>query len=403
MTYPTIRPELTLDFANSRQLDPRITFSRSSSATYLNPDTGLITTASEHEARFEEEGLLMEESRTNMITYSEDLDDTSWFQFSTDVTNSVMDSPKGSSSVSFVENTAVQGSVSAQYLVFTVGNTYTFSAFVKKGNNQWVRLAHVTSGGTGCWFDLDNGEIGTVNSQGATMTAYPNGWYRITNTFIATEAGPESNVGGVPQLAFVGLSDGDGSVSASTGQNIYVWGVQMEAGSFQTSLIPTSGSTVTRAADLASITGDNFSSWYNQIQGSFFVGANHKGSSYFNNAIFLEVNNGTTNNQIKIFSVGADPYLYITDTAAVQAYIDAGSVSVGLPNKYAAGFTTNNFALSVNGATAVTDASGTNPNGITQLVIGANLSGVGQPNGHISRIAYYSRRLTDSELETLTL
>ena len=60
MTYPTIRPELTLDFANSRQLDPRITFSRTSGATYLNPDTGLITLASDHEARFEKEGLLIE-------------------------------------------------------------------------------------------------------------------------------------------------------------------------------------------------------------------------------------------------------------------------------------------------------------------------------------------------------
>ena len=153
---------------------------------------------------------------------------------------------------------------------------------------------------------------------------------------------------------------------------------------------------------MAQITGSNFSSWYNQIQGSFFVGANHKGSSHFNNATFLKVNNGTTNNQIKIFSVGADPYLYITDTAAVQAYIDAGSVSVGLPNKYAAGFTINNFALSVNGATAVTDASGTNPTGMTQLAIGARLSGVGQPNGTISHLTYYPQRLQDSTLQKLT-
>ena len=52
MTYPTISPKLTLDFANSRKLDPRIAFSRSSSATYIHPDTGLITTAPDDVARF---------------------------------------------------------------------------------------------------------------------------------------------------------------------------------------------------------------------------------------------------------------------------------------------------------------------------------------------------------------
>jgi len=73
MTYPTIRPEITLDFANSRQLDPRITFSRSSSATYLNPDTGLITSAYTDQARFEDKGLLVEEARTNSVLTSGDV------------------------------------------------------------------------------------------------------------------------------------------------------------------------------------------------------------------------------------------------------------------------------------------------------------------------------------------
>ena len=68
---------ITLDFANRGQLDLKITFSSSSSAL-SNPDIGLITLASDHEARFEKEGLLIEESRTNEIPYSEDFTHSSW-------------------------------------------------------------------------------------------------------------------------------------------------------------------------------------------------------------------------------------------------------------------------------------------------------------------------------------
>ena len=76
MTYPTIMPAVTLDFQNSKQLDPRVTFSRSSSATYTN-SAGQVVSAAENEPRFDHDpttgeslGLLMEESRTNLFLNS---------------------------------------------------------------------------------------------------------------------------------------------------------------------------------------------------------------------------------------------------------------------------------------------------------------------------------------------
>jgi hypothetical protein len=53
--------------------------------------------------------------------------------------------------------------------------------------------------------------------------------------------------------------------------SVFIWGFQLEAGSFPTSYIPTTTATVTRAADVASITGANFSSWFNTNQGTFFL------------------------------------------------------------------------------------------------------------------------------------
>ena len=54
-------------------------------------------------------------------------------------------------------------------------------------------------------------------------------------------------------------------------QDFYVWGAQIEEGSFATSYIPTASSSVTRAADVAEITGTNFSSFYNQSEGTVFA------------------------------------------------------------------------------------------------------------------------------------
>ena len=81
--YPAVEPSLNLDFANSKKLDSRINFVRGSTATYTD-ESGIIRTAAQDEARFDHDsdgnslGLLIEESRTNLVTYSEDYSQSSW-------------------------------------------------------------------------------------------------------------------------------------------------------------------------------------------------------------------------------------------------------------------------------------------------------------------------------------
>ena len=69
--FPNTRPSLNLNFARSKTLDPRITFSRTSAGTYVD-DNGFIKTASADEPRFDHDhttgeslGLLVEEARSN--------------------------------------------------------------------------------------------------------------------------------------------------------------------------------------------------------------------------------------------------------------------------------------------------------------------------------------------------
>ena len=101
--YPTIKPSLNLNFARSRSLDPRITFTRASVGTYVGRD-GLIKTAGVDEARFDHDpdtleslGLLIEESRTNLITYSHEINNTNfWFGSRTYISIDSTISPDGS-------------------------------------------------------------------------------------------------------------------------------------------------------------------------------------------------------------------------------------------------------------------------------------------------------------------
>ena len=99
---------------------------------------------------------------------------------------------------------------------------------------------------------------GTVNN--SFISNIGNGWYRCIAIGTASAVtGVYFNISNTAtQLAY----SGDGT------SGIYLWGAQLEAGSFATSYIPTVASQVTRAADVAVMTGTNFSSWYNQSEGT---------------------------------------------------------------------------------------------------------------------------------------
>ena len=403
--------------------------SRSTTATYYDSN-GTIQTAGINVARdnaylpdengvFKPAGLLLEAAGTNLVTYSEDF--SQWIQRNHTFTSNAATAPDGTTTADKIApNSGTSYPVDVYQTVTPITTPITLSVWAKAAGFNVINLVLGNYGDNGVEdaFLKVNVSTGTLveNSGSAggfwtsySITPFPNGWYRVTATTTDSTDGDT--------VILLQVCEDDGSQTVTTGdgtKGILIWGAQLEASSYPTSYIPTtsstvtraadvsSSSTVTRAADVAEITGTNFSSWYNQSEGTFFASADHKGSSHFNNSVFLKANDNTTDNQIKIFSVSTDPYLYITNAAVEQAYIDAGSVTVGAPNKYAAGFASNDFGLSVNGGTAIVDTSGTNPVGMTQLTIGSRLSGVGQPNGHLQRLTYYPVRLSDATLQTLT-
>jgi hypothetical protein len=382
--YPTVRPSLTLDFQKSKQLDPRIAFSRASSATYV--EGGVVKYADEHQARFEDEGLLIEESRTNLLTYSEQFDQWS-LQANTAVTTNAIQAPDGSMTADLITGLNNNSGV---ILNSSTSNTttYTVSIYVKAGDDTTGNLRVGISGNyVEIQFNLSAetftlSDNGTSTALSGDLQLIGNGWYRV-------------NV--------VGSAIGTTSSNVLTNGRLYMWGAQLEPGSSHTSLIPTSGSASTRALDIARITGDNFSSWFNKSEGTMLVsmsdgvrsdfGANLYGSHSADRIVMLASSNG----RFRYQATGR----YTPNWTSVNIY-SANDVRTAGPMKYAYAYKPYDYALSVKGSTLTTQRD-PQPNVIT-LKLGeeSSFGGNGRPNAAISRIAYYPERLTNAQLEAIT-
>jgi hypothetical protein len=351
-------------------------------------------------------GLLIEEARTNLLTYSADWTNATWSKTNVTVTAAATTSPDGTTSAQRLAATAGASTTNVQAAT-VAATSATYSIYVKQGTgattaNSFALRNNTTATvlvlgtinySTGAW-------TYTTGSTGVTVTNAGNGWWRIQ---ITATSGITSGDSIQCYAGFVGGTQ-------TAGDFLYAWGAQLEAGAFATSYIPTVASTVSRSVDIAGMTGTNFSSWYNQAEGTFVVNLTPTGLPVgTSNIRYLEANDGTSNNR-KPLLYGATP----AGTSAAQYRVagadqavlisSAGAFAVGTNLRVATAYAVNDFAASYNGATALTDASGSVSNTATQLTIGYATSGAGSEiyNGHIRAIAYYNTRLPNTQLQTLT-
>ena len=228
-------------------------FSRASIGTRVNRD-GLIETVQDNIPRIDfsdgEGSLLLEPQRTNLVTYSEQFEN--WTPENANVTTNATISPDGYLTAdAIIEDTSNADHNRAQGILLTAAS-YTGSVFLKKYNTTWCAVyIYNPSGGKGIrhWINLDTLTAGTSAAIGSGITAplmltdYGNGWVRASITFTADASG---------WYLYVANAQTNGGSSSYTGDGtsgFYAWGAQLEAGSYPTSYIPTSGSAVTRVAD----------------------------------------------------------------------------------------------------------------------------------------------------------
>ena len=375
-----------------------------SAATVYIPTTAATSGA----ARFDYDpvtlapkGLLIEESRTNLVTYSEQFDNAAWTKTRTTITADAAVSPDGTmdgdkiiADTSASTTHLVSGSASV-----TSGTSYTLSVFAKAAEYGFVRL-----GLSGFFtvvqsaiFSLSDGSLGvTTGTITTTSQNIGNGWWRFSITSTATGSGTTATQIGPSALSSTGNFTGDGT------SGIYIWGAQLEAGAFATSYIPTVASQVTRAADNATMTGTNFSSWYNQSEGSFF--AEWTLGQDTTSASIYQADDGTNANlmRLRYGTAGtSNDTAVLVGSVAQCALSTTTQQTLNTTYKNAMAYKVNDFARSASGAAVLTDNSGTLPTA-TQFGIGRNQSASEQPNCHIRRIAYYSRRLSDAELQGIS-
>jgi len=344
-------------------------------------------------------GLLVEESRTNLVAYSEDF--SQWTGFSDP--NEIL-APDGTLTATKARDNN-QGTNAAVTLIEPVtvstSTTYTYSVFGKKGQLNWMALGVIqftTPNNGRVWFDLDSGVVGTQGSGlSGAIEEFPNGWYRCSVTF-TTDA-----VDTTGQL-YIYLCEGDNlflNTNRDGTSDLYVWGAQLEAGSFPTSYIKSnSGSTTTRSADVASIPVADFG--YNQSAGTVVQEFSTADVFTANENAFSD---GTNDNRIMWglnANTGRAPYISAGGTNTV-ALINNSGIAGGVPSKLGIAFASNDVASSLDGGAVATDTSATIPTSITTLYLGVGATGTGtQINGHIKSIKYYPRRLSNAQLVELT-
>jgi hypothetical protein len=364
----------------------------------------------------ESKGLLIEESRTNLIAYSEDFANMDWSKYAASIVDNITVAPDGNLtggvlSADLTDDGYVGIETRANYINYIEGEYYTSSYYLKKGSHSYCQLFHQGSVSSSDFanFNLDTGEV--YSNSSALIEYVGNGWYRCSLTSVCGEN--TTTAGGI--LIMV---DNMSSTRAApktftnTDDNIYIWGAQLEVGSFPTSYIKTSGASVTRSADNASITGENFSSWYRQDEGTFQIDFNHQyDDSSWDYILSInpstEVGDYDQNNLSLRRNLSNEKY-------AIRAFSSGSNLSTSLEldgvfyennfKKLCLSYDRNNVYLS-NKNQLISDSTIDSLRHLKALYL-FNIDGddtrTAKSTGYIKKLAYYPQRLTNEQLQQLT-
>jgi hypothetical protein len=352
----------------------------------------------EDEPRFDYSGdcpsLLLEPSRTNLVSHSEYYGSYSFNDMS--LSSNATTSPEG------LQNAAeiIEGSNNTNHyfripnLSWTSGTDVVFSIYLKENTRRYARLRFdATGGNTRVWLDLRTGEITFIDATDSgvcTSSDVGNGWFRYEFKVTPSNTGTGSvqiftqsveSVSGSLQTTY----QGDGA------SGIYVWGAQVETGSYPTSYIPNhSGGSVTRGADFA-----NVSSLPNTLSDNYsvFLEINRITNNEKNNDDFMNFGSASSDRiRLLTYNNGRVRFrLYFNDGTNQSFFTDSSDWTQG---------NTIKFCITYNNGTLVIYANGVAIHTISQTL--NNLVNVTSETQKIKQLLLFNSTLTPSEAITLT-
>lgn len=245
--YPTSRPSLDLNFARTKRLDPRVTFSRASTGTYFDAN-GVLQSAATNVARFDHNpstgeslGLLMEEARTNNLNYSQYIHlSPAWSSIATlQVPNADVAPDQSITATALIPSTA--NASHYVYKTISVSGSRIYSLYVKEDGYSYVGLSVNGSSATAAWFNLSTLQSSLVGASvvNNSIVDAGGGWRRIAiSTSVAI-----SDV-----YIYVAPSAGWGNTTGDGVSGVLAWGAQLESGNSYTTYIPTPATFTSRAS-----------------------------------------------------------------------------------------------------------------------------------------------------------
>lgn len=238
----------------------------------------------------------------------------------------------------------------------------------------------------------------TVTAAARTLSFYGTGQVVLSGAHSATVTG----TGAYPTRTTLTFTPSAGTLTLTvTGTVQYA---QLEAGAFATSYIPTTTTALTRNADVASMTGTNFSSWYNQPQGTFFTQYQLEGWATTQSRCGLGVSDGTTASRMRHLVTSLTQSGFIGDGSGTTATLlqTVPNVTQNI-NKSAAGYRLNSVAACANAGNVGTNSLFTPPT-VDRAYIGSIETNGASAflNGWIQKINYYPQRLSNAEIQAIT-
>lgn len=412
MYIPSLNLMATAHEVFTAGFDPRGTFTRAS-AGYRRNHAGLLVPALSGAARVEypldggPAGWLLEEQRSNLLTYSQDMTTATGGYVATGSATLVAApatvDPHGTFTASKLEDaTSNDGAVYKGVTIADDSVTRCFSTFALAGTSSKFRIQFQAQGGTlsGATIEYDL-SAGTATLKAGTAVAYGiipcgNGWWR---PWVAVANNSTGNTG---LYAYLRPTDG---VAASTG-NVYVTGHQIEVGAFPTSYIVTTSSTATRASDLMTIPTASISD-FSTTEGTLYLDfqplVSTTGRSF---NVPLLLTDAGSQNEIGLwhpYTAGVVAlYRVVGGTPATALSQAAASPTARV--RLAVAYKSGDYALCQNGGTVATSsAAGALPSGLTALNIGCRPGGSSFAPGWYNHVAYWPRRLSNTDLQAITL